>query len=422
MTRHDRPAWAVRLQAEREARGWNKAEMARRLQRAAGHPPGPTDSLVRQMLDWESGKHFPRDWTAWYAAALAIDEDDLFRNALALDVDETRRRLLACVGVLGVEHSLHSEALTSIRHALTLSLGRDHTVEDWEEIAFEHGHAFLTRSPAELLPELAADLVGLQEALLTARTEAVKRGLATPAGKLSALMAMTVSGLGDNRQARDWWATARHAADTSADLDLRVWVRGYEAVNALYAQRPLAVVLRRAEEAIAIGGASSPAVMEALAARAQALAVQGRPRDAQDALDHLKTRYEQLPGGTAEDRLATNVWPETALAHTTAYVLTRTGSTGAGRAQDAALELYPRTMRRQRVQIDLLRATSLVADGHVTEGVQHAEQAVTRLPLEQRTHAVMRGAHTVLETIPDAASTSGVALEYRELLTLERGR
>lgn len=422
-----RPAWAVRLQTEREQRGWSKPQMARHLLRATGISPNAkknsTTSLTRQILDWESGRHLPRTWTSAYAAVFGVDERELFRQALPVDVDDTRRHLLACLGVLGAERSLHGEGLDPIRHALSLSLGHDHTVEDWEEIAFEAGHAFLTRPPAELLPDLAADLVGLQEGLRTARTEAIRRGLAAPAGKLAALMAMTTSGLGDSRQARDWWATARHAADASPDVDLQVWVRGYEAMNALYAQRPLAIVLRRADEAIALGGNTNAAVMEALAARAQALAVQDRPDEAENALDQLKNRYERVPTGSAEDRLATNAWPETALRHTAAYVYTRTGNQPeAGRAQDSALELYPRAMRRQRVQIDLLRAASLVSAGHIAEGVEHAEQAVTRLGPEHRTNAIMRGAHMVLEAVPDAAATLPAALGYRDLLALNRGQ
>ena len=76
MTAEERPAWAARLQAEREARGWNKAEMARRLRRARGHPRGPTASLVRQILDWEKGKNLPRDWRQAYATAFELDDQD----------------------------------------------------------------------------------------------------------------------------------------------------------------------------------------------------------------------------------------------------------------------------------------------------------------------------------------------------------
>ncbi|MEU4533848.1 hypothetical protein AB0G15_03170 [Streptosporangium sp. NPDC023825] len=73
-----RPAWAVRLQNQREAQHWNKYEMARQLIRAAGHNHGSVDSLTRQIRDWEKGKHFPRDWTTAYATAFGISENELF--------------------------------------------------------------------------------------------------------------------------------------------------------------------------------------------------------------------------------------------------------------------------------------------------------------------------------------------------------
>jgi transcriptional regulator with XRE-family HTH domain len=74
----ERPPWAERLQAEREGRGWSKAEMGRRLRRAIGAEHTPVDSLTRQIRDWEKGKHFPRDWAAAYAIAFRLDESELF--------------------------------------------------------------------------------------------------------------------------------------------------------------------------------------------------------------------------------------------------------------------------------------------------------------------------------------------------------
>jgi tetratricopeptide (TPR) repeat protein len=72
------PPWAARLKAERDARGWNKREMARHLLRAAGHDHGSIDSLARQIRGWESGEHFPRDWATAYALVFDLDENTLF--------------------------------------------------------------------------------------------------------------------------------------------------------------------------------------------------------------------------------------------------------------------------------------------------------------------------------------------------------
>jgi transcriptional regulator with XRE-family HTH domain len=74
----DRPVWAIRLQAEREARGWSKREMARRLHKAVGISTASITSLVTQIRQWERGNHFPRDWHAAYAIAFGMDQIELF--------------------------------------------------------------------------------------------------------------------------------------------------------------------------------------------------------------------------------------------------------------------------------------------------------------------------------------------------------
>lgn len=244
-------------------------------------------------------------------------------------------------------------------------------VQDWEETAFEHGHAFLTTPPHELLPDLAADLVSLLTSIRTISEGATRNDLCGPAGKLAALMAMTVSTLGERRHARDWWKTARHAADASRDQDLQVWVRGYEAMNSLYSRRPLSVVLRLADQAIAIGGrAAGAAALEAMASRAQAPAMMGRQQDADEAL---------RPSRTSPRRRSAAVPPQ---------------------------------MRRQRAQSELLRATSLVRAGDVTAGVDEALAAV------QRTTTIQRGARMVLEAVPDADLTTPAVRDYRDAFAL----
>jgi transcriptional regulator with XRE-family HTH domain len=78
MTDESRPAWAERLQAEREARDWSKAEMARRLRTAHGAEHMALDSITRQVRDWEAGRHYPTAWADSYAVALGIPRRDLF--------------------------------------------------------------------------------------------------------------------------------------------------------------------------------------------------------------------------------------------------------------------------------------------------------------------------------------------------------
>ncbi|RFS81229.1 XRE family transcriptional regulator [Actinomadura spongiicola] len=416
----ERPEWAARIQTERESRGWSKPQMARALFTSCGVPPTrqQVDSLARQIRKYENGEHLPRDWTRAYATVLGHEEDDLFAAASGPNHDEERRRLLACLSLLGVETASRAEPLEPIRQALARALPaglQGHLVQDWEEIAFEHGHAFLTTPPDKLLPDLAADLVALLNSLAAAAGTA-REDLCGPAGKLAALMAMTVSTLGERRHARDWWKTARHAADASKNRDLRVWVRGYEAMNALYSARPPLLVLRLAQHAVDIAGDhTGAAVLEAMAARAQALSMMdGRAEEAAAAVRDLEGRWERLPAAAPDDRLATGAWPETALHHTAAYTYTHTGDTDlAERARSQALSRYPTSMRRQRAQIELLRATGMVRVGDVAAGVELAGRTVEGLAAAQRTATIQHGARLVLDAVPAADLARPGVRDYR---------
>lgn len=66
----ERPAWARRILAERQARKWSQADLVRALRAHAANPdPGheavqlPSDDAVRRrLIDWEKGKHRPDDF------------------------------------------------------------------------------------------------------------------------------------------------------------------------------------------------------------------------------------------------------------------------------------------------------------------------------------------------------------------------
>ncbi|RAY13597.1 hypothetical protein DPM19_18130 [Actinomadura craniellae] len=77
MTERSRPAWAARLQTEREDRRWSKAELGRRLRAETGSHRA-LESLTSQIRAWERGDHFPRDYVDTLAAVFGLDPDDLF--------------------------------------------------------------------------------------------------------------------------------------------------------------------------------------------------------------------------------------------------------------------------------------------------------------------------------------------------------
>lgn len=75
-----RPAWAIRLQAERESRGWSKREMARRLLRTPQYRNYDHGCILRQIYRWENGEVFPRRAQTAFAVAFGIHEDHFSSN------------------------------------------------------------------------------------------------------------------------------------------------------------------------------------------------------------------------------------------------------------------------------------------------------------------------------------------------------
>ncbi|RJL35834.1 helix-turn-helix transcriptional regulator [Bailinhaonella thermotolerans] len=84
--RKPRPAWAVRLQAERRKRLWSQKHVAARIRDAAD--PGlratlpEIESLVRAIRRYEAGTHRPDDpYPALLSRVFGIDEVELFADA-----------------------------------------------------------------------------------------------------------------------------------------------------------------------------------------------------------------------------------------------------------------------------------------------------------------------------------------------------
>ncbi len=77
-------AW---LRRERESRGWDRPEMARRLiaaarSRGAGHMPG-VKSLTHNIYRWESGDGVSQRYMLAYCATFGIEPADFPRQASA---------------------------------------------------------------------------------------------------------------------------------------------------------------------------------------------------------------------------------------------------------------------------------------------------------------------------------------------------
>jgi transcriptional regulator with XRE-family HTH domain len=224
---------------------------------------------------------------------------------------------------------------------------------DAERIAHEWSIEIATAPDRRaLLPGLAADLKRL-----------VASGSSQHAvAQLSSYVAMIAVSSGDAALARRWWLRARRAADAAGDPHLTAYVAGQHAVQGIYGLYAPAQALRLADDALAITRAPCAGGMSALGARALALSMLGRKRDARAAIADVEKAFERLPRDITRNKIAAGGWAEERLHHTRSYCAMY-GGDGGDSARADALRLYVDADWRSRAQIKLHRAAS-EADAH----------------------------------------------------------
>ncbi|WP_433325984.1 hypothetical protein [Spirillospora sp. CA-294931] len=434
-----RPAWAVRIQDERQERGWSKHEMARRLYAAKWHTPPTPDQVVNlasQIRAWEKGQHFPRDWADAYATAYAIPLDALFpgplQGSIALppgtvdqsptpdqgDDDMERRALLQLLAALGAGTAVPADALEAVRTRLDGTVAT--TVPDaneWESVAWEYGHTLLTVPANVVITRLAVDVVEIRRVLERARTPATRAGLQRASAQTAAVMAMALHDTGDLPAAWRWWRTARHAADASGDRDLAVWTRAREAHNGRYGLRHETIVTQLNDAAIALAdGKPSAGLASALSNRAVLASEHGDKTTALATLHQLDKVYGRLPASVTGDGSTVWGWDESRLRQVEGGTYSRLGQTDSARpALTHAAALCPADRAAYRACITMRMGLCDIHDGEVSHGLESAVTAVTGLPPKWRATYVTHTAHDVLAGLPEKARALPAARELRTL-------
>ena len=268
-----------------------------------------------------------------------------------------------------------------------------------------------------LLRDLTADLSVLQ-VRLGGTDGTLQRGLARAGGQLAAISAVAWADAGEAARAGRWWRTARQLADASGDLEARTWVRGWEVLNGLYEQRPVPVILDRAEEATSIAGPLVCAGTACLyAGLAQTLAVAGRRDEALAALGRVAEVTEQLPAGVVADEGSMLGRPEVRLRHTESYVHTWLGDTRrAYAAQEAALRIYPESLASERAMMLLHRVACMIRDGDVGGGLAYAGRVLDSLPSQHHTESVYAIGRAAMRVLPVQERARPEAAELRARL------
>jgi hypothetical protein len=332
-----------------------------------------------------------------------------------------RRTVLEGLGALAAGTTGAAAGLEIIRETVGSTLvghdGPELGIDEWAEVTTEYGRAYLVEPPEAIIADLAADVVDVQQRLDHEADESRRRDLSRIIGQLSALMALTLSNVGQRRAARRWWRTARQAADASGDTAVRVWVRGQESIRSLYEKRSPQVAVSLAEEALAIGGARYAG--KALAAIAQGYAIMGRADEAQERLNEIEPRSWEGTAASLGDHESVFGWSETNYWHTATYVASHLGDVdNAERAQQEALKRYAPTDQRQRALLQMHGAMCAVRRSNYTDGLRQLHAVLEGLSQSQRTVSVLATGQEILEAVPASERVGAVVARLHELLAL----
>ncbi|WP_219464814.1 hypothetical protein [Nonomuraea rhizosphaerae] len=341
-------------------------------------------------------------------------------------MDEIRRQLLGGFVTLSAAAPAADflGALENLRAFVNDRLGSSQ-LSEWEERAWEY--SLVVRERVDIATDLSQDLLALQRLTLAAPAHEARAWELVNA-RMTMLLAYALGNAGNERESRQWWASARRAAARVGEPELLGTVNAIEAVQALYEQRPLPLVLARVEAALdAVRGRPCRAAASAYGARAHVLAMRGDLAGAEKALAAQAHVFERLPADVAQDRTSVYGWPVERLLHTRSLVYTLIDHKVAPAAQEEALAAYPGAsgmsvaQARQVAQVRLHQAiTVLRRGGAVSDGIEHAQKALTALP-PGRTRYLRHLAGTVLEAVPAAERSRSPVAEYRAYLRLPPG-
>ncbi len=433
----DRRTVAARLAAERTRRGLTKRELGLRLASQVTEQCPSLDTLVSYVKRWEAGKVSVSDrYRHAYSKALGMNPADLFGRAdrapasaappggpvtfgalIALPAgaddlsmcdggDMERRRLL--LATLGVGAFAASASLSALIDLALTSEPRD--LADWQLAVADHLHAIRTRPPAQARDDLVIDLLRLRQQLTRAGGESteLRRVLAA----LAALHGGVLTRLGQHGTALRWWRTACHAADDTADLELRLLVRAEAAGFGLYGQRDPATVLRLLDDTERIAGRSRSVWRADLnSTRAKALSLLGRDDEARAAVHVLLTTVpDEAPGSPIP-----TLWTADQAHFAESWVLAAAGDEpGTSRARDRVLSY---TGDYQYIaNVNLHGALAAVASGGAAEGACRAAEILDTLPAGFRSQMITETGRRVLAAIPRAGRDGAAVRDLADVI------
>jgi transcriptional regulator with XRE-family HTH domain len=285
MADETRPAWALRMAAERQARGWTQQQTIEVLRAQADHPLPADRNLLRMWKNWEHGKHRPRPEyqrfiaKAFGTVAAAIfgpeDAGALFRPAEPVLLDPGGDNTLELV-----ERIRRSDLDRASLDTLAITVERL-----CSEYAFMPS-ADLRREGQEWM----AKLIRLLDSRLTL---AQHREVLVLAGWLALLVGCVEHDMRDLRSAEATRQAAASLGDEAGHAAIMAWAQEMTCWFALTQGR-----YRQVIEAARAGhdmAPNDPVAVQLAGQEAKAWARMGDRREVELALDRGRRLLESLP-------------------------------------------------------------------------------------------------------------------------------
>lgn len=340
--------------------------------------------------------------------------------------DETSRRALFNDSLTGSARTSRGRLLAEVdmlRQQMDRTLASGTVTEDQmdrlEEMVLRCRRDYLTTPPLPMLCQLMLEFSDVRNLASQRQPGPIQCRLSRVAAALAVLSADALMKLGDIRQARAWYGTAKTAADDTGDPQLRALVRAQEAMLPYYYGN-LTETVHLAREAQALGRTrpSSPTALAA-AAEGRALARIGDRQGATAALSRAQRIFARIKdlntGALAFDFTERRLYLYMSGAHAHLPDLRQAQSvhnTALALCQPTAPGIDPALVR-------LDQATTLARSAREAEACELAAQTLLALPPGQRTTIVFVRARDVRSAIPVGRRRDKALHIFEEALALD---
>ncbi|MFE5495277.1 helix-turn-helix domain-containing protein [Streptomyces virginiae] len=343
----------------RTARGWSQGRLSDQINARYG------TALTREYVSrWERGAVTPG---GYYLRCLSVVLDV---PLAVLEGQVDRREFLTDAAGAAIAPLVASDLLTA---GFAARLTGGPTVEEWEAKLAVYGTQYMSLGAADIQRRVSAELVTVQQQLDTPRLWSV-------AARLMTLYAKTFPG-SDGAKAVHWYRMAAKAADTSDDLDTRVWVRGRAAIALGYEGAALPVADVFADQAIALSNTPSLGLLNAVFGKAHTAALRGDHTTAHRLLDQGRRIFDRAGSHEQTSDYAVPHWRLNVFI---SLLAARLGDeTTATTAQDAATAELPASLPRFATHLQMHRGLMLARAGDTAAGTAHARAALDALPPEK---------------------------------------